>query len=123
MIGRAKVKGPIDVSLTIRVTQEDGPVTAVARKTNPSFGESFPKGSEASFKESKGYAEKVTIGTVTGFQFTMGSHGSNEQDTFVPMKGKTLLVKCSYAGDYLSPTMSEADQLKACERVVSTLKL
>jgi len=119
-----KSKTPLDTKLVIRIILEDGNVAAVAKKTNPTFGESFPKGQESAFKEQKDFAEKVTIGTMTGYRFTMGSHGSNEQDTFVAAKGnKTLVVKCSLTGDSLKPTMSELDQEKACDKVVTSLKL
>ena len=67
----------------MRVTLEEGAVAAVAAKTNPGFGGAFPKATEASFKESKGDAEKVAVGG-----FGMGSYGLNEVDMFVPSKSK-----------------------------------
>lgn len=118
-----KSKKPVDTFYTIKIAVEDGAIPAVAKKTNPSFGDAFPKGSEKDFKEQKDFAEKVTFGAVTAYSFVMGSHGEGEHDLFVPGKtGKTIVVKCSLTGDNFKPKMSPADQGAACNKVASTLK-
>lgn len=118
-----KSKKPVDTFYTIKISVEDGAIPAVAKKTNPSFGDAFPKGSEKDFKEQKDFAEKVTLGAGTGYSFVMGSHGEGEHDLFVPGKtGKTIVVKCSVTGDNFKPKMSPADQGAACNKVASTLK-
>lgn len=114
---------PIPLQLAIRVTQQSGDVVKVAKRRIPVFGDSFPQGSVASFKESEGFAEKVVLGPLTGYRFTMGSHGTNEEVTFVPRDKNTLVITCSYVGDSLSPKLSESEQLDACHRVAETLKL
>ncbi len=116
-------KGPEDVGLSVRVTLEDGALVLVAKKMNPYFGKSFPDGTAASFKEEEGYAEKVSTGSAAAYRFTIGSHGSNQQDTFVPATAqKTLVVRCSFVGDGHNPAMSEESQLDACKRIVATLE-
>lgn len=113
----------IDLSLSIRVTVERGDVVAAARRRVPAFAEAFVKGTEASFKESPDYAERVAVGTSHGYRFTMGSHGTNEEDTFVAAGKSTILARCSFVGESLHPKVSEQEQLDACHRVVATLKL
>lgn len=119
-----KSKTPIDTKFVVRINVEDGNVPAVAKKTNPGFADAFPKGQESAWKEQKDFAEKVTTSAGnTAYKFTMGSHGNNEQDTFIAGKNnKTLVVKCSLTGDNFKPTMSAAEQMRACDQIVSSLK-
>lgn len=108
--------------LTIRVSLQHGDVVRAAKRKVALFADSFPDGTTASFKPAEGYAEKVTAGPVAAYRFTMGSHGDNEEDTFVPLGTSTAVIECRYAGSSLSPALSEEAQLRACHRVLDTLK-
>jgi hypothetical protein len=112
-------------ALTITISVRTGKLLDVM-KSNPAIQlpTIFPAGTEASFKEEKGFAERLTVAGNAGYRIRIGSHDAQQELIFAPLPPRsTLEVICKYLGDMAKPKVPMATQKKACDRVVSTLSI
>jgi hypothetical protein len=95
-------------------------------KANPAvqMDSLFPDGTEASFREQKGYADRIATAGATGYRIRMGSHEVHIELVYAPLAaGSVLEVTCNYVGDMARPKVTVSEQERACKRVLATLAL
>ncbi len=84
----------------------------------------FPGGTEESFAAEKDVSERVTVAGKAGYSFIMGSPGEFERVVFAGFGDTwTLAIRCDFVGEAAKPRVPVAEQIDACEKVVSTLAL
>lgn len=121
--GEGKDKpSPLTITISVRVGKL---LDVVKSSLGPQVAtQMFPKGNEASFKEEKLSSERMKISGANGYRIHMGSHDAQQHVAYAELKpGSTLEVTCSYVGDMAKPKVPMATQMKACDRVLSTLMI
>ena len=84
----------------------------------------FPGGTEESFAAEKDVSERVTVAGKAGYSLIMASHGEFEQVVFAGLGDAwTLVIRCDFVGEAAKPRVPVAEQIDACDKVVSTLAL
>lgn len=121
--GQGKDKpSPFTITISVRVGKLLDVVKSSLGQTTAT--QMFPKGTEASFKEEKDFSERIKISGANGYRIHMGSHDAHQHVAYAELKpGSTLEVTCSYVGDMAKPKVPMATQMKACDRVLSTLSI
>lgn len=112
-------------AFTITISVRVGALLDVM-KSNPAVPVKtlFPGGTEASFAADPGFADRLTVAGSPGYRIQMGSHEVHKDVVYAPLGARsTLEVTCDYLGDMAKPKVPMAEQMSACERVLSTLSI
>jgi hypothetical protein len=94
---------------------------------NPSFGPTYQQLKNNQVVD-KSFLDTLTVGKKPGYVFNIGAEGINMKYLYIAQSPqKTLVIKLNYIGDSLKeqikPTsLSETEQLKAYNLVISSLK-
>jgi hypothetical protein len=112
---------PLTITISVRV----GKLLTVMKSSSAlNFSLLFPAGTEASFKEDKGFAGRITVAGNAGYRIHTGSHDAQQELVYAPLPpSSTLEIICNYVGDMAKPKVSMETQKKACDRVLSTLSM
>lgn len=108
----------------IEFIKHDDSILPVIKNTSEfAFNEMFPDGTIASYQDNKGFFSKIEIGEESGYTYVEGAEGLNSQVVFLPVSNaETLVVIFNYLGDNLNPPISEAEQKKFFQTIMSSVK-